>query len=421
MKYLSLPGEGYGLPTSQQIIKEGNLKRVFDLIRSGACASRAQLREKTGLSATTVSSLVDQLLAKELVTETGLACTRQPGRRPMGLCLNAQGRQIPVFSLTRRGVRYVLYDLNAQALERCFVEYPAEKAMDKPDAGDDYAHIFETILRTRARLFDAGRAAIIGLSFPGIFLEDEQAFSIRTAMNVSFSEASMRRIEERFGLSMFYGNVSMCRAYAEKKCLDALRPDGDEVRDMIFINVCDGVGAGIICGGDVLTGPFNTAGELGHVCVNFSGAPCACGSRGCLEEYVSMGVIERRVAAVWSGADARPTLAQAGAAFDAGEANVTRVIDEVADVLSFGVHAAMSMVGIRRIVLGGGIEQLGEGFLERLRTKIKSRGVLARYFDITYARVGADGDCLGIAQYFLDKAYGISVPGARQTLSASNG
>ena len=64
MKYLPLETASPGRPGYQQQVKEANIKRIFDLVRSGKCESRAQLVRAMQLSATSVSVLVEELTAR---------------------------------------------------------------------------------------------------------------------------------------------------------------------------------------------------------------------------------------------------------------------------------------------------------------------------------------------------------------------
>ena len=112
MKYLTEPIISNNKKlNSQQVIKEENIKQLFDLINKHRDISRAGLVRITKLSPTTVSTLIDELVAMGLVTETGLAKTTLAGRKPIKLKIAPDGLQIPVFSLNRWGIQYTLYDL----------------------------------------------------------------------------------------------------------------------------------------------------------------------------------------------------------------------------------------------------------------------------------------------------------------------
>src|SRR5690606_17838771 len=54
-----------------------------------------------------------------------------------------------------------------------------------------------------------------------------------------------------------------------------------------YVTVSTGVGAGIITNGQLLQGISASAGEVGHISVNFNGDRCSCGNVGCLENYTS--------------------------------------------------------------------------------------------------------------------------------------
>lgn len=391
----------------QQQAKEKHIKQAFDLLRSGLCSSRVELAKNLHLSSATVSALVDELIRMDLVKERGLARTSQPGRRSVNLQLNYAGRQIAVFSLALRGVRFTLFDLGCNVLESFFVEY-SPKHNNPEESGEKYAGLFESILLRRSRKYDPSKAVVACICFPGIYVEEERVFSIRAAMNVEISESSMQRLEQRLGIPLFLHNMSMCLAYAEIKHMNPYSIK-DGVNDLMFINVCDGVSAGIICGGSIYTGQFNTAGEFGHISVDLRGRPCSCGNHGCLEQYVNLNAVYESAVKTCKreGIDPPSSFAELSEMY-LQYPPLVEVIDKTAERLAFGIYTMMCIMDIRRIVVGGGIEQLGEFFLEKLNHYVKSRTLLTQKMQMTYPRTGSEGASLGIAQYFLDKIFSIT-------------
>ncbi len=65
--------------------------------------------------------------------------------------------------------------------------------------------------------------------------------------------------------------------------------------DIVYLTMSTGVGAGLILGGALYRGRDGTAGELGHVPLEWQGDPCSCGLRGCLEAYVGGASWARRL------------------------------------------------------------------------------------------------------------------------------
>ncbi len=64
--------------------------------------------------------------------------------------------------------------------------------------------------------------------------------------------------------------------------------------DLLCIFIGTGIGGGIVCGGKVLEGCSNTAGEIGHMTVDLNGPLCNCGNRGCMEALAGGWAIARR-------------------------------------------------------------------------------------------------------------------------------
>lgn len=424
MHYLSESESSIEKLTNQQLIKEENIKCLFNLLNRNREMARADMVRVTGLSPTTVSALVDELVRENLVVETGYARTMQTGRKPINLRINGAGRQIPVFSLSRWGVRYTLYNLQLEVLESIYAPHDAERyggfapdAEDtNPDAGKDYAGLIRDILLNRSQLYHPEIALVICISFPGIYLPEQKTFSL-SAMHISLGLDTLSVLEKEIGVPLFFGNSSQSLAYAEKKRLDGI---GSHTDDLIYVNVCEGVGAGIIAGGEIFTGKDNFAGEIGHVTINYNGKPCSCGGRGCLEQYVNVDAIVERAAqiaafkpvAAFSAIqekNAQLTLEMIGAAYDSGDAEIVNTIDNVAAQLFAGIYSVVCVTGIRRVIVGGGIEKLGDGFLQRMRflAKRTNGNVLMHGLTFDYGTITAENSGIGVAEYFIDKKFQI--------------
>ena len=140
MKYLPQDKFGSGHTGYQQQVKEANIKRIFDLVRSGKCKSRAEIVRHMNLSATSVSVLVEELATRKLIDETGPAQTSLPGRRPISLRLNKSAHHLAVFSVKPEGVRFALLSLECRILEDKF--FPLDcHTLDEATADDTYIEL----------------------------------------------------------------------------------------------------------------------------------------------------------------------------------------------------------------------------------------------------------------------------------------
>ena len=404
--------------SSQQRIRDENLKWVFRLLCQHHELTRTDLTRMTGLSPTTVSALVEVLLRERLAVETGYARTLVTGRKPINLRICAEGRQIPVFSLSREGLRFVLYDLRLAVLEDIFLPmdsmvYSASgKGGPVQDyrEGRDYVALMLDVLRAKSVCFDPVRSPVICITYPGVYIEgDERCFM--PSMRISIRRADLLRMEEELGIPIFMGKTAESMTYAERKWMEA---QGLGVDKLICVSVRNTVCMSVLVNGEILTDKFFMPGDVGHITINHRGKPCVCGNRGCLEQYVSQSAIIERVAQALSfhASDILPvdkreiTLEMIGKAYDAGETEVVKVINEVAEQLFAGLCNIVCMTGIRRILLGGGIERLGNGFLVQLRTLAESmRSDFKNSLSIGYGLLDESATGLGTAQYYIDKVF----------------
>lgn len=409
MKYLPLETHPAAHIGYQQRVKEDNIKRVFDLVRSGKCKSRAEIVRVMQLSATSVSGLVEELAARGLIFETGPQQTSQPGRRPISLRFNSEARQIAVFSAVGKGVRYSLLDLDCRVRESLFVPIDASR-LSGQDIGSCYLAAFEDILENRAQQFNPGRAALVGISFCGHYIDGARALCQSTKQIVSIPESAIEAFQRHIGLPLCFANSTRCMAYAEKKRMDAENPDSPETQDLLFVSVGNSIGGALIINGNLYSTPNGLNGEVGHISIDYDGRPCPCGSKGCLERYVNLNAIlaDAQAACREAGTDAPASIADLAARCLQVPA-VDASLDRSAELLATGLYSLICGCGLRRIVLGGGIEALGQGFLDKLRRAIGRRTLLIDGLDLSYAQAGPDADCVGLAQYFLDKVFTITL------------
>ena len=244
---------------------------VLQLIRARQPVSRADLARLSGLQRSTVSQIIDQLIREHWICEGGMA--RLPrGRRPTMLTLNGDLAVLAV-DLHPRQVIVAAVDLNGRLLSRSKLPLGTNPA--KAVAG-----IVECMHRIRESHPDKSLQGI-GISVPGRVDKDSQCLIF--APNLKWPKFDIKRaIERSMGLAVEMEN-------AANSCLMSELWFGhmDGVRDAVLITVSEGIGAGVLTNGRLVTGQHGMAGEFGHIPLDPAGPRCACGQHGCWEVYAS--------------------------------------------------------------------------------------------------------------------------------------
>ncbi|WP_444662392.1 ROK family protein [Cellulomonas sp. CW35] len=143
---------------------------------------------------------------------------------------------------------------------------------------------------------------------------------------------------------------------------------GETVDDLAFIALGTGLAAGIMLDGRLRRGPHRAAGEIGHLRYVPDGLPCKCGQSGCLERYASGSALD----AAWGPArSGRPAPVEVFEAAAVGEPLAVRVRDEFVAAVAGAVRVLVLTCDVGRVVIGGGVAQLGEPLLHALVVELE--------------------------------------------------
>jgi predicted NBD/HSP70 family sugar kinase len=244
---------------------------VLELVRSKQPISRADLARQSGLQRSTVSQIIEQLLAESWVCE-GRTSISSRGRRPTLIRLN-ESLVALALDIHPRQVTVALVDLNGRLLWRTMMPLTTDPAASTRS-------ILEGLAKVKA---EYARMSIegIGISFPGRI--DPQTDRLLFAPNLRWQEFDLKGlIESRMKLPVHIANAAIACLLAE---LTFSHTDGN--RDAVLVTTSEGIGAGIFANGSIVTGHEGMAGEFGHISIDPNGPECACGRRGCWEMFAS--------------------------------------------------------------------------------------------------------------------------------------
>ncbi len=262
-------------------LRGGNRRAVLALLAAEGPLSRADLSRGTGLSRTTVSSLVNDLLSSGQVVETterGTPHKGGSGRPPLLVRLATPPGGVVGVDIGHSHVRVAVADRSGEVLD----ERHAEVDVDAHGA----ATLDQAARMVRAGLRATGlpRAELVGVGMCVPAPLDRRSARLTSRILRGWGDlVPAVELAERLGVRVVADNDANLGAIAEMQH-GAARGRGD----VVYVKIASGVGAGIVLGGRLHRGATGLAGEIGHVQVDEHGAVCRCGNRGCLETQVSV-------------------------------------------------------------------------------------------------------------------------------------
>lgn len=269
-------------------VKQNNLIRLFRIIVEFGLISRTQLVEESGLAAGSVTKLSRLLIEQGLVHEVA-QMESERGRKAVLLAPKVDDIQILAARADRKHLYVGLCDLSGNLLQR---DSEPLNATSETDFTEQIVRSLQTFLTQHAAL--VRNIVGIGVTMPGLVDADQGVVNFMPHVPVNALPLKSI-IEENLNLPCYINGFASAMALAEKQIGASFH-----ARNSIFIEVHNGVGAGIILNDDLYSG--TGVGEIGHIQVDPLGKHCICGNYGCLETVVSDGAMSQQFQQLWQRA-----------------------------------------------------------------------------------------------------------------------
>jgi len=345
---------------SQSSLREANRALVADTVRRFGGLTQIELAAATGLSTATVSTIVKDLLAADVVQTRA---TVRSGRRAVMVTMNRRVGLAVGIHVGMRALKIVLADAAYEILAQQTLPLPFEHRADT--TLDRIALLVgELLQRIEAEVDDL---VGIGVGVPVPVNPSTGIVSLPGVMRGWDDVPIAHVISKRLGRPVFVDNDANLGALAEST-LGAGRP----YRDMVYVRVSHGTSAGIVIGGSVYHGFAGTAGEIGHSQVVPDGDICPCGSRGCLDTLVS----SRALIAALSVSHGPLTLRDIVKGALTGDSGCRHVIASAGTVVGAAVATLAVAVNPECVVVGGELAETGEVLIGPIREAIRQRTML---------------------------------------------
>ena len=248
----------------------------------------------------------------------------------------------------------------------------------------------ETIVEVLDRLRDRARArgvavSGVGVGIPGTVDAERGVVGVDVNYVPELAGAPLaERLGARVDAPVFVDNDVNALVLAEWTW-----GAGQGARSLVMLALGTGVGGGIVLDGRLQRGAAGSAGELGHVPIDFDGPPCICGGRGCLKAFVSGTDIARRAEERLG----RPVgAAEVFRLAATGQAEAVAIVDEVCRALGAGLAVIVNGLNPERVLLAGSVAKSLRPLEARIRASLADYAFAAAIAATRLEILGLDKD-----------------------------
>jgi len=351
--------------------------------------SRADLAVAVGLTKSTVSQIVRELLEEGWLAERDVVVTGDVGRRPTPLFIDPGRLMLLGAEVDIESVRVVATSLTGEVLATVVTNHSPGKTAKACVAG-----LAAALLKVHAQL-DPGRQEIIGMGvgLPG-GVDEARAF-LYVAPNLGWRDVPIGAMLRQklvdtplAGVPLFLQNEADVAALGELEFNSSIASD-----PLLYLSMNQGVGAGVIFNDRLLTGSRGFAGEVGHIVLQMNGPRCSCGRRGCAEALIGS-------RSILGTAEEHPhPLRELQRLVDEGDAKTLRALKKAGNYLGVLLQNLASAYDPGCIVIGGRMADLGDVFLQPALQTLSAYAEAAGLPppNVRTARFGRDAVAVGAA------------------------
>ncbi|MBT2378732.1 transcriptional regulator [Streptomyces sp. CB00316] len=369
-------------PGSQTSLHRANLERVVRAVRMAGSLTQAEIARSTGLSAATVSNIVRELKDGGTVEVTP---TSAGGRRARSVSLSGDAGIVIGVDFGHTHLRVAVGNLAHQVL----AEESEPLDVDASSAeGFDRAEVLVKRL-IEATGIGPDKVIGVGLGVPGPIDVESGTLGSTSILPGWTGINPSEELSGRLGVPVYVDNDANLGALGE-----LVWGSGRGVKDLAYIKVASGVGAGLVIDGTIYRGPGGTAGEIGHITLDESGPVCRCGNRGCLETFTAARYV---LPLLQPSHGPGLTMERVVQLAREGDPGCRRVIGDVGRHIGSGVANLCNLLNPSRVVLGGSLAEAGELVLGPIRDSVSRYAIpsAARQLSVLPGALGGRAEVLG--------------------------
>jgi N-acetylglucosamine repressor len=388
---------------------------ILELLRKRGPISRPEISKEIGINVVTISNYIDDFIKHNLVFEKELDIS-EGGRRPVLLDLNPQGGYIIGVGLNLMNMVGILVDLKGNIITKTQIAKP-----QKPSVKDITECLLQIIREIFRRSKDyAANIKGVGVGIAGLVNKRNGSIHWPQKMDHYYTYASVdlplkSLIEREFNVPTLIENDATSACFGEYWL-------GIEsgIRNLIYM--FSGVGCGLLINGSIYRGSQGYAGEVSIYNYKEQDAfNCELGNTCFLKRWeMDLGILEDVKARLLRDKEAAAKFFKLTASnFDnvdfksvliasrMGEPVVQAALDAAAKRLGIKIAQMVNLLNPEMVVLGGGLEEAGEGFLNKVTETVKEWSFREETEDlkIVYSQLRENAVALGAASLVMQKLF----------------
>lgn len=355
---------------NSKIVRGINRVTILNMIRESQPISRITIARLTGLTKSTVSIIVSQLLEEGLIYET-VNGDKNIGRNPIDLRLKLEKYFVGAININFSVTRLAIVDIDGSIKVMSSLNTKAQNP-------EKFIELCIKELMNLCKKQNIKELEGIGISIGGIV--DSKNLVVNFAPNLGWEDFNIGKWVRKYQPNLkniVIGNAAKSSALAE------LWFGSHEVdlSNFVFLSISEGIGSGIMVNNKLLEGGYEASGEFGHMVIYEGGVPCSCGNYGCWESYASDKATVKRFTARKIGELGQTVDFLMQDIIDLakkGDELAVEVLKQTGYYLGLGISNIIKAIDPNTIIVGGKITQVWNLIYSDMNNVVKQRSYFGK-------------------------------------------
>ncbi|MCL4386261.1 MAG: ROK family transcriptional regulator [Cyanobacteria bacterium] len=370
-------------------------------MRENSPISRSQISKKLNISAPAVSRVIEKLISEDFAIESEKLITPS-GKRPTLIKLNQNKGYIIGVDLGKEKFTLALTNFSGEIID----EYQGFKIIDEKNIPEKIIKEVKYFLSRNNKIkeLNLNRIKAMCVGVPAI-IDYDTGKIVNAPLYSSWKDINLKEyLSNKLDIPIFIENDVNLSALGEKYF-----GQGKKFKDLIFINVSNGIGAGIIIDNHLFRGSYGCAGEIGFTIINSNNLDFKAKNKGLLEEFASTESLAKKaiieiikekktiITKLINGKIGKLEPSVVCKAAIEGDCIANKIISENVSLLSIGIVNLILIQNPQVIILGGDICNLpGKErlFLNPIIERIKN-SIPFNIPEIKFSSLGGDAGIIG--------------------------